>query len=366
MRSRDRLMHDGESLTRNQAILRHAGEATPVINNHRSLSHDQKSQLITFPKLARQPHLGAGPREGRPLPPPCEGQCGVLRPALRSAARAVLRLTLVLSVLGGLLLLFETRFIYFPSRTHDASPAGLGLKCEEVWLTAEDGVRLHAWLLPVPGARWTVLLSHGNAGNISHRLDRALFLQNRLGASVLLYDYRGYGKSEGSPDEAGTYRDARAAYRHLVEETRVPPERLVLLGESLGSAVSLELALAHPAAALILEAPFTSVPAMARQTIFFPLAPFVRTRYDNLEKVGRLRMPLLVLQGDRDEVVPFAQGRRLYEAAPGPKHFFAIPGAGHNDTYLVGGEAYWRAIADFLAGLPERAPGPPGDPSRKD
>jgi len=280
----------------------------------------------------------------------------VLRPALRSAAFAVLRLTLVLSALGGLLLLFETRFIYFPSRAHEATPAGLGLPSEEVRLTAEDGVRLHGWFLPVQGARWTVLLSHGNAGNISHRLDRTLFLQTRLGASVLLYDYRGYGSSEGSPDEPGTYRDARAAYRYLVEQKQVPPERLVLFGESLGSAVSLDLALAHPAAALILEAPFTSVPAMARTTIFFPLAPFVRTRYDNLEKVGRLRMPLLVLQGDHDEVVPFAQGRRLFEAAPGPKRFFAIPGAGHNDTFLVGGDAYWQAIADFLAGLPDPVP----------
>jgi len=280
----------------------------------------------------------------------------VLRPALRSAAFAVLRLTLVLSALGGLLLLFETRFIYFPSRAHEATPAGLGLPSEEVLFTAEDGVRLHGWFLPVRGARWTVLLSHGNAGNISHRLDRTLFLQTRLGASVLLYDYRGYGRSEGSPDEPGTYRDARAAYRYLVERRRVPPERLVLFGESLGSAVSLDLALAHPAAALILEAPFTSVPAMARTTIFFPLAPFVRTRYDNLEKVGRLQMPLLVLQGDHDEVVPFAQGRRLFEAAPGPKRFFAIPGAGHNDAFLVGGDAYWQTIADFLAGLPDPVP----------
>jgi len=269
---------------------------------------------------------------------------------------AVLRLTLVLSALGGLLLLFETRFIYFPSRAHEATPAGLGLPSEEVLFTAEDGVRLHGWFLPVRGARWTVLLSHGNAGNISHRLDRTLFLQTRLGASVLLYDYRGYGRSEGSPDEPGTYRDARAAYRYLVEQRRVPPERLVLFGESLGSAVSLDLALAHPAGALILEAPFTSVRDMARKTIFFPLAPFVRTRYDNLQKVGRLRMPLLVLQGDHDEVVPFAQGRRLFEAAPGPKRFFAIPGAGHNDTFLVGGDAYWQAIADFLAGLPDPVP----------
>jgi hypothetical protein len=267
--------------------------------------------------------------------------------AKRHAFRAF-RLAVLLCLLGGLLLLFETRFIYFPSRGHDATPAGLGLPHEDVWLTAEDGVRIHGWYLPVPRARWVTLVSHGNAGNISHRLDRALLLQARLRSSVFLYDYRGYGASEGSPDEAGTYRDARAAYRYLVEQKHVRPDELVLFGESLGSAVALELALARPAAALVLEAPFTSVPDVARTTLFAPLAPFVRTRYDSLARVPRLRMPLLVMQGDRDEVIPPALGRRLFDAAPRPKRYYAIPGAGHNDTYLVGGEAYWKALSGFL------------------
>jgi len=259
----------------------------------------------------------------------------------------LVRAALVLCLLGGLVLLFENRFIYFPSRGYDATPSGLGLAHEDVWLTAEDGVRIHGWYLPVPRARWVTLLSHGNAGNISHRLDRALLLQARLRSSVFLYDYRGYGASEGSPDEAGTYRDARAAYGYLVEEKQVKADELVLFGESLGSAVSLELALARPAA-LVLEAPFTSVRDMARTTILAPLAPFVRTRYESLARISRLRMPLLVVQGDRDEIVPPAQGRRLFDAAREPKRYFAIRGAGHNDTYLVGGEAYWRAIADFM------------------
>jgi pimeloyl-ACP methyl ester carboxylesterase len=137
---------------------------------------------------------------------------------VKRLAFPALRLVVVLCLLGGLLLLFETRFIYFPTRGHDATPSGLGLAHEDVWLTAEDGVRIHGWYLPVPEARWVTLLSHGNAVNISDRLDRALLLQARLKSSVFLYDYRGYGASEGSPDEAGTYRDARAAYRYLVEE----------------------------------------------------------------------------------------------------------------------------------------------------
>jgi fermentation-respiration switch protein FrsA (DUF1100 family) len=267
---------------------------------------------------------------------------------VRRLAWPTLRLGVILCLLGGLLLLFEKSFVYFPMRGHDATPSGLGLPHEDVRLTAEDGVRIHGWYLPVRDARWVTLVSHGNAGNISHRLDRALLLQGRLRSSVFLYDYRGYGASEGSPDEAGTYRDARAAYRYLVEEKRVKPAELVLFGESLGSAVALELALARPAAALVLEAPFTSVPDVARTTIFAPLAPFVRTRYDSLARIPRLRMPLLVTQGDRDEVIPPAHGRRLFDAAPEPKRYYAIPGAGHNDTYFVGGDAYWRALSDFL------------------
>ena len=281
----------------------------------------------------------------------------------------VFRILLLLVLLGGTLLFFEKRLIYFPMRAFDATPQGLGLKHEDVTLRAEDGVRLHAWYLPVEGSRLTLLVCHGNAGNISHRLDRALLLQSRLRVESLLFDYRGYGRSEGSPDEDGTYRDARAAYRWLVARG-VGPERIVIFGESLGSAVAMQLALEVEARALVLESPFASVPEMARAVYpFLPLWPFVKTRYDNVGKASRLKMPLLVLHGDRDEVVPFAQGRRVFEAAPEPKRFFAIPGASHNDTYYVGGEAYWRALGEFLDGLPASegtgvSPAPaPGTPS---
>jgi fermentation-respiration switch protein FrsA (DUF1100 family) len=248
------------------------------------------------------------------------------------------------------MLLFERRLIYFPARAHDASPRALGLASEELVLVAEDGVRLHGWFLPTPGSRRTLLLCHGNGGNVSHRLDRALLAQARLRTDVLLFDYRVYGRSEGAPDEEGTYRDARAAWQWLVARGQ-PPERIVIFGESLGSAVALQLALdtngtAH---ALVLESPFASIPEMARAVYpFLPVWPLVRTRYDNVGKVGRLRVPLLVVHGDRDEVVPFAQGRRVFDAAPEPKRFYAIPGASHNDTYLVGGDAYWRVLAEFL------------------
>jgi len=268
---------------------------------------------------------------------------------------------LAVLVLGLILvpMLLEKRLIYFPFRTLEVTPKDLGLRFEDARLVTEDGVTLHGWSLPVDGSRFTVLVCHGNAGNISHRLDRAILMHARLKADVFLFDYRGFGLSQGAPDEEGTYRDARAAHRYLSTARGVPPGNLVIFGESLGAAVALQLALEVPARALVLEAPFTSIGDMARGTVpFLPLGFLLRTKYDNLAKIGGLRTPLLVLHGDRDHTVPFAQGRRLFDAAPEPKTFFTIAGAGHNDTYLVGGDLYWRAWSAFLDGL-AAAGGPP-------
>jgi len=270
----------------------------------------------------------------------------------------LLAVAAVLLAVTALMLAFERHLIYFPSRTLALDPAALGLHHEQAQLLAEDGNRLEAWLLPLAGARHLVLVCNGNAGNMSHRLDRAREMQRRLGVSVLLFDYRGYGRSQGAPDEDGTYRDARAAYRYAVETRRVTPADLVLFGESLGAAVAVQLALEKRAGALILESAFTSIPDMARAAYPFlpPVGPLIRTRYETISKVPRLALPLLVLHGERDQIVPFAQGRRVFEAAGGPKRFFAIPGAGHNDTYVAGGAAYWRALGEFLESLPSRDP----------
>jgi len=250
--------------------------------------------------------------------------------------------------------------IYCPSRDLVGTPAVLGLGYRDVWFHAEDGVRLHGWLVPgrLPV---TLLWCHGNAGNISHRLDNIREIQRRLGIGVFIFDYRGYGRSEGHPTEPGLYRDARAARAALLREG-VATERIVYFGRSLGAAVTLELALSKPPPALILESPFLSVPAMANQTL--PGSGYLfKTRYDSLEKIRAVRARTLILHGDADEVVPYEHGRRLFAAAPEPKVFHTIRGARHNDTYVAGGDDYWAAWARLLEPLlAESTPRPPGPP----
>ena len=260
-----------------------------------------------------------------------------------------------LSSLVGLVLLFEEKLIYFPSRELDLTPAELTLESEEVTLETEDGLRLYGWFLPAPSggaseaAPLGLIYCHGNAGNIAHRLVRVAEMHAELGVDVLLFDYRGYGRSEGSPDEAGTYRDARAAYRYLVADRGIPADRIVLYGESLGAAVAVELATELPSRALVLESPFTSIADMARAVYpFLPARALLRTRYDSLAKIPEIRTPLLVVHGTEDATVPFEQGERLFERAPAPKRFLAVEGAGHSNVSAVAGERYWGAWRELL------------------
>jgi uncharacterized protein len=250
-----------------------------------------------------------------------------------------------LAFLAGCGSAVERNLIYHPTRRLDATPSSVGLAFEEVRVTTEDGVALHGWHVEGPRGV-TVLWCHGNAGNIGHRVENLRLLRERLGVSVVLFDYRGYGTSEGVPSETGLYRDARAVRTWLRQRAGAAP--LVYFGRSLGAAVAARLADEEPPAALVLETPFTSVRAMANARL--PGAGFLfRSRYDTLGVVSRIRAPLLVLHGDADEVVPFGQGRAVFEAAGEPKRFVRIPGAHHNDTYVVGGAAYWQAWEGFLA-----------------
>jgi fermentation-respiration switch protein FrsA (DUF1100 family) len=247
------------------------------------------------------------------------------------------------------LLAIESRLIYYPIREHAAVPSDYGLRAEDLRIETEDGVALHAWWVRGDGRR-ALLYFHGNAGNISHRLDRAQQVTRRFGLDILLVDYRGYGKSGGKPSEAGLYRDARASYRAAIARGFAPGD-IILFGESLGCAVAVQLALEEPCAAVILETPFLSVPALARR--YYPFVPrfVIRTRFDTESKVSRLTVPKLFLQAERDEIVPAHHARRLHELAPPPKMLYVIPGARHNDTYAVGGAGYWGAWERFLGGL---------------
>jgi len=253
------------------------------------------------------------------------------------------------------------RFVFHPSPGADLRPADVGLAGEDVFFEAEDGVRLHAFWLPAAGADRAFLFLHGNAGNASHRLPNAALLV-RLGASVLLLDYRGYGRSEGRPSESGVYTDARAALTHLVEAHGMAPERIVIFGRSLGGAVAVDVARDRPLGGVILESTFTSAADMARRifgALGFAVRPFTRGRFDSAAKIAELRAPLLFFHGNRDEIVPFELGRALFDAAPEPKRFITVRGAGHNDTIRIGGEPYLERIAAFLDEfVPVRAPAP--------
>jgi hypothetical protein len=242
-----------------------------------------------------------------------------------------------------------SRFIYYPDPDWIVTPERLGLNAEEVQLVPEPGVQLHAWFFPHPAPLATLLFCHGNAGNVSHRLENAYHLVN-TGFQVLLFDYRGYGHSTGQPSEDGLYRDASAAWEHLIGRPDTPGAPRLIFGRSLGGAVAIELATHAEANGLIIESTFTSIHTLAR--LFFPLPlPELPVKYDSLAKIGRIAMPLLAIHGDRDELIPFTDGRALFEAAPQPKTWFPIAGAGHNDTYRRGGQAYFRRLAAFAAEL---------------
>lgn len=238
------------------------------------------------------------------------------------------------------------RVVFQPTPGVDLRPDELGIEAEDVWLDAEDGVRLHAFHLRAPAtASRAILLLHGNAGNASHRLPLAAAYAG-LGADVLLLDYRGYGLSAGRPSEQGVYADARAALAALGARG-FAERRVVLIGQSLGGAIAVDLAQERRLAGVVLESTFSSLADVARGAVG-PVALLLRGRFDSAAKIARLRAPLLQLHGDRDEIVPFELGRALFRAAPEPKAFETLRGAGHNDTAQVGGAGYFARIGRFL------------------
>ena len=276
-----------------------------------------------------------------------------------SRVPSILLWTIVVLVVSYALLGMMTRttdildryFIFFPDRTVNRDPSDRGLDFEDVYFTTSDGVQLNGWL--VPGRNDTTLLwLHGNAGNIANRVDNIAEIHDVLGVNVFIIDYRGYGRSEGTPTERGTYLDAVAALEYLSSREDVDPERLVLFGRSL---IAAELASQTSIHGVILEAPITSIQAMAKHAYpFLPgIGSLVRTRYDTLSKVAGIGAPVMVLHGDQDDIAPYDMGVAVFEAISSPKRFYRIKGAGHNDTYVMGGIPYYRALGEFLDNLPE-------------
>lgn len=247
------------------------------------------------------------------------------------------------------LFVMANRAVYYPMRHPQGYwDAQAEVGAADVCLEAGDGVRLHGWWLASPGASLATLFLHGNAGNLTHRAARMKEIA-AAGSSILVIDYRGYGKSEGRPSESGLYRDAEAGYLYLAAQG-FPPERILLHGESLGTAVAVELARRRPAAAVILESPFTSARDMAGRVL--PLVgPLLVWGYNTRSKIGLVRRPLLVIHGNQDEIVPFEMGRAVFEAAAGPKWFWEVAGAGHNDIVDTAGPRYRQRLTDFYRGL---------------
>lgn len=267
----------------------------------------------------------------------------------------------ILRLLAGLVLaygavvvlawFFQSGLLYLrhvPGRELEATPAAIGLDYEEARIEASDGVRLHGWFVPAGNPRGTLLFFHGNAGNVSHRLD-SIRLFHDLRLSVLILDYRGYGHSQGSPSEPGTRRDARAAWNYLVEERDILPESIIVFGRSLGAAVAAELARERQPGALILESAFTSVPDVAQEAYWFlPARWLSRFEYATLDYVRQVSAPVLTIHSENDEIIPYHHGRTVFEAANEPKRFLTLRG-GHNTGFILSEAEYRRGIDSFLS-----------------
>lgn len=261
---------------------------------------------------------------------------------------------IVLIILYAILVLImyfnQAGFIYFPTKDLEGNPSSLGMPYEDVFLNTEDGVKIHGWFVPKLGSKRVLLHCHGNGGNISHRIEM-IKLYNDIGLNTFIFDYRGYGKSEGKPTEKGTYNDAEAAWKYLIEIKKFKPENIIVLGNSLGGAVAAHLAMQNKPLALILDSAFTSVTDMARiHYPFFPIGLLPVYQYPTIKMLKKIHCPVLVIHSQDDEIVPFKLGKKLFEEAKEPKTFLEIKGS-HNDGFFESYDLYKKGMSDFLKKL---------------
>jgi fermentation-respiration switch protein FrsA (DUF1100 family) len=241
----------------------------------------------------------------------------------------------------------QERMLYFPEKEIWQTPDNISLKYDELNFKTKDGFNISGWYIPAQNEKGVLLFCHGNAGNISHRLE-SINIFNSLNLSVLIFDYRGYGKSEGKPSENGTYLDAEAAWDYLVNVKGKSPKEIIIFGRSLGGAVAAEIALRKNPAALIIESCFTSVPELGKT--FYPWLPvklISKFKYSTIDKIGSINCPKLIIHSPEDEIISFRHGKALYENALQPKEFLKIKG-GHNEGFLISGKTYNDGLKIFL------------------
>ena len=274
---------------------------------------------------------------------------------LRMLLGFVVFIVVLFALSAGYLYFFQERVVFAPAREITMTPDEVGLTWEDLYLEVAPGVKVNAWYISAPdSAQKTVLFCSGNAGNISRRIYTAQFL-TELGVNVMLVDYRGYGRSQGSPSEKNAYADIRAAYNWLISEKKVPAENLYLFGRSLGGAVAIDLASKAPVAGLIVESSFTSAAEVGRKMFpFMPVKMLSRYRFDSASKIGLVNCPVLITHSPDDGMIPFEMGRRLFELAPEPKEFIELAGA-HNERDYYESEKYVNGLRRFL-GLDQSSP----------
>ncbi|MBS1115239.1 MAG: alpha/beta hydrolase [Nitrospirae bacterium] len=241
----------------------------------------------------------------------------------------------------------QDSMLFFPEKEIRQTPKDIGLEYEEVSLTTKDGVFITGWYIPAKDEKGVLLFCHGNAGNVSDRLD-SIKIFHDLGQSILIFDYRGYGRSGGTISEKGTYLDAEAAWDYLIRVKHRSSRDIIIFGRSLGGAVAAETALRKDPAGLILESTFMSIPAIAGKYYpWLPVSLIARYRYATVDKIGLIKCPKLIIHSQKDEIIPFQHGKKIYEKAAPPKEFLEIRG-GHNDGFLLSGDTYTEGLKRFL------------------
>jgi uncharacterized protein len=265
---------------------------------------------------------------------------------------AILRFFVVLVLAVGLVSLslryIEVRTLFYPTKQLASFPDRAGLGFKDIFFKAADNVELNGWFIPWKDAKYTILFSHGNAGNISHRIEKLKFF-NKLGYNVFIFDYEGYGKSQGKPSEKNLYRDVTAAYGYLLS-SGITQEQIIGYGESIGGAVIVDLASRKSIKAIILDSTLTSVKDMIKDV--YPFLPYwvFSSRFDSEAKISNIKIPKLIIHSQDDEIIPFKLGKKLYEASVEPKEFLKIQG-GHNSNFFESEKILKEKISDFIGDL---------------